>query len=496
MNSTSARSMQILVAAVTLISVFALACQIPLDPDMWWHLRAGDELLRTGHVLTQDIFSYTRAGAPWVNVFWLSDLVMALVFRGAGFLGLAALLALVVTAGMAVVYRQMDVPPFLRAFLIILAAAAAAPTWTVRPQIVSFLMLAVLDLWLVAYRAGRFRHLWLLPVLFALWVNLHGAVIWGWLLLLAVLAGEALDHWLAQPEAERLPWENWRKLGFWSLLTLPAVLLNPSGLAAWTLPFQQVSVSLQYIHEWFSPDFHIISYHPFLWMLFALLAAVGLSGRLMRAADFLKVAGFAYLAFTSQRNLGPFAVIAAPVLARYMWLAMQAWRLREKPWLAKLDGRLAGSAAARPVNARLAGWLNGMIIILLALAALVRLWSVASNGMVAAFLKNAYPQAAVRWIQSNQPAGNLFNAYNWGGYLTWELRDYPVFIDGRADMYGQEFISQWFMIANAAPGWQDLLDRWDVNLVLIEPWQPVVAQLPQNGWHLLYEDDMAVVYGR
>jgi hypothetical protein len=488
--------MQILIAAVTLISVFALACQVPLDPDMWWHLRAGDETLRTGQILTEDIFSFTRAGAPWVNVFWLSDLVMAVVFRWAGFLGLAALLALVVTAGMGVVYHQMEAPPFLRAFLIILASAAAAPTWTVRPQVVSFLLLAVLDAWLSAHRAGRFRRLWLLPLLFALWVNLHGAVIWGWLLLAAVLVGEAFNHLLTLPDDQRMTWKNWRQLGFWSLLTIPAVLINPSGIAAWKLPFQQVSVSLEYIHEWFSPDFHVISFHPFLWMLFLLLAAVGLSGRLMSAADFLKVAGFAYLAFYSQRNLGPFAVIAAPVLARAMSLALQAWRLREKPWLAKLEGRLAGSSASRPVNERLAGWLNGVIITLLVLAALGRLWMVAANDVVEKLLVEGYPQQAVRWIQTEQPSGRLFNAYNWGGYLTWELRQYPVFIDGRADMYGEEIIGQWFTIAGAEPGWQALLDQWQVNLILLEPWQPVVAQLPQEGWQLLYEDDRSVVYGR
>lgn len=495
MASPSQR-LNILVAAVTLISVFAMASQLPLDPDMWWHLRAGDEIWHNRHVLTQDVFSYTRLGTDWVNVFWVSDLVMYIVFRYGSYLALAALVALVAALSMAVVYKHMNAPPFLCAFLIILAAATAAPTWTVRPQLVSFLLLAVLDLWLTSYRLGRFRRLWWLPLLFVLWANLHGGFIWGWLLILAVIVGEICNHLLAFPVEQCMSWPKIRLLGLWSLTTIPAVLLNPSGLRAWWLPFQQVSVSLVYIQEWFSPDFHRLAFHPLIWMVLGLLAAVGMSGILMSVADFLKVAGFAYLAFYAQRNLGPFAVIAVPVLARYLMIAIEAWAVRAAPTLEKIRGRFSKAKTSRPLDRRVTIFLNSLIILLLSVVALLRLWIVASSDVVEAKLVVSYPQQAVQWIKSELPQKKLFNAYNWGGYLTWQLREYPVFIDGRADLYGEEIISQWFTISGAESGWEDLLDRWDVNLILLEPWQPVVAKLPEKGWKLLYQDDLAVVYGR
>ncbi|MFZ6027532.1 MAG: hypothetical protein ACOYYS_07425 [Chloroflexota bacterium] len=486
------RRFDVLIAIILLVSIFAMASQPALDPDMWWHLRAGDEIWHRGEILTRDVFSSTRAGMPWVNVFWLSDLLMYAVFSFGGSLALAVWVAVTITFTMAVVYFHIPGSPFLRAFLVVLASAVAAPTWTVRPQIVSFLLLAVLDAWLDAYKAGRFRRLWLLPVLFALWINLHGGVIWGWLLLTAVIVGEALNHFLALPQERRMSWKGWRSLVLWSLLTVPAVLLNPSGFAAWTLPFQQVSVSLELIHEWFSPNFHNLAFHPLLWMLFALLGALGFSGRSLDGGDFLKAAGFAYLAFYAQRNLGPFAIVAAPVLARYLSAAIDAWLAR----------RVAGGSRVRrlntsqPLENHLAGILNAFIIFLLAAAALLRLWAVASPDVSRTRLAEAYPQQAVAWIRSANPRGEIFNAYNWGGYLTWALREYPVFIDGRADLYGEEIIAEWFAVVNASPGWQNLLAGRGVNLILLEPWQPVVAQLPANGWQLLYEDDLAVIYGR
>ena len=78
----------------------------------------------------------------------------------------------------------------------------------------------------------------------------------------------------------------------------------------------------------------------------------------------------------------------------------------------------------------------------------------------------------------------------------WELPEYPVFIDGRTDLYDDDLINQWLQVMRGEPGWQAALDRWQVRLVLLEPGAPVVGQLAQNGWKLLYQDERAVVYGR
>jgi hypothetical protein len=111
-------------------------------------------------------------------------------------------------------------------------------------------------------------------------------------------------------------------------------------------------------------------------------------------------------------------------------------------------------------------------------------------------VQSGLPMKAVEWIRANQVEGQMFNAYNWGGYLQWELPEYPVFIDGRADLYGEKTISDWWSVVNATDHGLAVLDSWQVNFVILEPGWPILEKLAQNGWHVLYKDDIAIVMGR
>jgi hypothetical protein len=106
------------------------------------------------------------------------------------------------------------------------------------------------------------------------------------------------------------------------------------------------------------------------------------------------------------------------------------------------------------------------------------------------------PLKAVEWIRENPPDGRMFNAYNWGGYFQWELPEYPVYIDGRADLYGEKTINDWWRVVNATDQGMALLDSWQANFVILEPGWPILERLNQNGWRVLYEDDIAIIMGR
>jgi hypothetical protein len=106
------------------------------------------------------------------------------------------------------------------------------------------------------------------------------------------------------------------------------------------------------------------------------------------------------------------------------------------------------------------------------------------------------PVGAVEYLRQNKPPGRLFNSYNWGGYLLWELPEYPVFVDGRTDLYDDEVIGEWLRVARAEDGWQEVIDRWGIHIILLEPNTPLVYRLEVVGWQRLYSDEVAVVYGR
>jgi hypothetical protein len=195
------------------------------------------------------------------------------------------------------------------------------------------------------------------------------------------------------------------------------------------------------------------------------------------------------MTFYSQRSMALFAIIAAPVVARYLTAVWED--LKAAPiglWLA----RLQGASDSKPLPGRLTKVINLAIVALIFTLILFRAFTLSLSVMV----HQTYPKAAVNWIMENQPAAQMFNSYNWGGYLTWDLETYPVFIDGRADLYGDEIIGQWWSIIRASDQSLELLDEWEVRFVLLEPDWPIVSALADQNWELLYQDDLSVVFGK
>ena len=104
---------------------------------------------------------------------------------------------------------------------------------------------------------------------------------------------------------------------------------------------------------------------------------------------------------------------------------------------------------------------------------------------------------AVAYIQEQSPPGQLFNSYNWGGYLLWALPEYPVFVDGRTDLYNDELIGEWISVMRVEDGWQDVLDEYNINLILIEAGSTLDRVLErEQEWQLAYSDELSVVYYR
>ncbi len=71
-----------------------------------------------------------------------------------------------------------------------------------------------------------------------------------------------------------------------------------------------------------------------------------------------------------------------------------------------------------------------------------------------------------------------------------------MFIDGRTDLYNDEIIETWLQVVRADPGWEAILDKWEVNLVLIDPGMPLNDELEASGWEILEQDEVGVLFGR
>lgn len=486
------------IPAVTFILIFAMAARTPLDSDMWWHLRAGEAAVLGGKPLLQDTFSFTRFGQHWINHSWLAQAGMFLLYRGGGFLALGLATALLTTLSLALVYPQMEGGALLRAFVLVLAATVAAPVWSPRPQLASLVFLSALMYVLYLFKWRGQERLWLLPLIFMIWSNLHGGYVLGFLAIIALAAGETLNHLLGREGSEVISWKRILRLVGWGLVAVLAAGINPNGVATWSIPFKTVGIgALQdSIAEWSSPDFHHLAQQPFFWMLVATLGAAGLSIRRLDGSDLVCVVGFAYLAILARRNFGPFALVAAPVLARHLSNVLaEQHALHAEKWLVFDPGMRMNSKVQPGGHARLI--LNLLLVTILALVAIGKMILVSSPAYVAREISRLYPSGAVAWIAQAQPDGNLFNEYNWGGYLVWTLPDYPVFVDGRTDLFDQPLLEAYQLTNAGVPGWQDRLDQFGINLALVENGSGLARQLALSpAWENTYTDELAKVYIR
>jgi hypothetical protein len=149
------------------------------------------------------------------------------------------------------------------------------------------------------------------------------------------------------------------------------------------------------------------------------------------------------------------------------------------------------------LDERIARIVNAVILVLVIAAAALKVSIPLGRETNVRALSDRLPVAAVNWIRQHRPPGNLFNSYNWGAFVLWELYpDYRSFVDGRTDLFDDEILNEYLSAWRADPGWEEILEKWGIRLALLEPGAPLSLMLANAGWETLYADDQAVVLGR
>lgn len=490
--SDALTQMEYLIPVILISLVLIMAARIPIDSDQWWHLRAGEVTWMQKSPLTTDHFSFTREGSNWINHSWLSELIMFLLFRWSGYRGLTIMVAGLAAATIGLIYLQMEGSPLTRAFLLVAGIPVMALVWSPRPQMFSMLCFAVLSYLLHLYKWRKRNFLWMSPLLFMIWSNMHGGYPLGLMLMGAWIVGEILNHIFGQSDDKSLAADEIAQILIWLSLSALVVIINPNGISMWSIPFKTVSIQVlqDFIVEWKSPDFHELQQQPFLWLLFATFGVAGLSRRRIDGTELVSLVLFAYLGFLARRNLAPFGIIAIPVLSRH--LPHLRFYVQNRVRFLFHDPRIN-----RRFSKRSSLVINVLLIWLLMTGVVMKVNVVSSPNMVGQYEQQKFPSEAVQWIRANKPQGNIFNSYNWGGYLIWHLPEYPVFIDGRTDLYGENLLEVYLSIMRGDDGWDQKLNSFGINLILIESGSPLGRELKRNNlWWLGYEDDLAEIYVR
>jgi len=470
--------------AVVFLGILALSARSVSDPDVWWHLKTGQLIAQTRTVPHTDSFSFTRAGYPWVAHEWLTELFIYGVYRISGWGGLIVVFALMVSTAFFLVYLRSAPDPYSSGVIVLLGAWATAPVWGVRPQVVSLLFTS---LWfLILERSERnLRLLWWTLPLTVLWVNLHAGFALGLALLLIFLVAEFLEQFTSSRPSNSA---RLRALAITFLVDLLLVPLNPNGARMYLYPVETLRSNAmpKYIAEWASPNFHHAEYIPFLLLLLATMASLAWSQLRVRPRDVLLLTVSTFTALSSIRLIPFFVLVAVPILS---------WPLERRNSSARPQSWPQTPDTSR-VPLPYAGLLNALI--LFALAGFVGYqinMVVRRQPQVEA---QRFPVGAVAYLQAHPASGPLFNLYDWGGYLIWKLNPQtPVFIDGRADLYG-EFLMRQFADTYGLKGiWQETLQTWRIRTVLVNPDSALAVALRNApDWEVGYSDSQAIVFER
>jgi hypothetical protein len=469
------------------LALVAMPMRETLDPDMWWHLRTGETIWQNG-IPRHDIFSFTVPHHEWVTHEWLSQLFMWLVYLVGGLPGLIVVFALLTAVSFWLVYRCCAGRPYLAAFVVLLAAIASAIVWGARPQIFNIL-LAALFVYLVEQVKDEQldpRWLWSLPLVTMVWANLHSGYLLGVVLLATYTVGSGLERALGLGDRRTFSPARLRQMVFVTAGSFLLAAVNPSGLSLWFYPFETLgSPAMQaYIQEWHSPNFHLVYFWPFA----ALIGLGGISWAFSPQrptwSDLLLFCGTAAAGLVSARHIPLFAVVATPVICRHLSVALQT-----------VDGGrwTTGGEAARPLPPLLVG-LNWLLVGLSLLGLLA--WTANTIVENETAVAQRYPVAAVDFLEAEGLAGAPgYNSYNWGGYLIW--RGLPVFVDGRADVYGDDFLFYYLQTFEVRTNWRQPLDEFEVAYVIIESRSPLTAVLAlDDQWHTIYQDEIAQIFLR
>jgi hypothetical protein len=469
------------------LGLFTMAARAVTDPDVWWHLRTGQLILQTHAVFHTDPYSFTRFGQPWVDHEWLSQILIFSLYRLAGWGGLIVGFAVIIAAAFLVVLLRCPGLPFVAGVVTLLGAFASAPSWGVRPQMLTLLLASVLLL-ILERSYERPKLLWWTPVLMLLWVNLHAGFALGIVLMVLFLVGDALDAAFGfAPSSFKdgfAPSGRFRILSLAIVVCVAVVPLNPYGAAMYVYPLETLrSRAMQsYIGEWLSPDFHQSRYLPTLVMILATVALPALSPRRLRPREILLLSVMTYAALRSVRHIPIYVLIAIPILSAMVW----AW-LQERGITKKFQSKENPLTPAK-------SFLNAVLLagFLVFLVARVRYITHRQTDTEAKEL----PAAAVSFIAATRPTAPMLNHYNWGGYLIWKLYpEYRVFIDGRADLYGDAFMDDlattYYLRGNS---WRNTFEKWQIRTVVLPPDAPLVTALRAlPEWKIIYSDNQAVI---
>jgi len=454
--------------------------------DVWWHLRTGLWILQNHAFPRTGLFSQ-YSNRPWVASSWGFEALTAVTYK---LLGLRAFPALLMGFKMALAAVTFLLARGWRGrFWCAVALCAAAQYVMVDlpplPIVFSILFFGVeLLLLLQSRRCGDLRPLYWLPPLFFFWANLHGQFLNGLLLLGLFLVAEVTEFLLHTSgfTSVSAPPHSLAKVSAIAWLSVVATLLTPYTFHLFPSAFQTAYSNV--LFENF-PQMEALAFRrPQHFVLLLLVMGAFLALGRQRSRDLFKlgVLGvFVMLAFRVQRDVWCVVLLAIAIIAG----ALAGWQPATESRTSSPEWK----------------WEKPLIVALVAAMFLVAIIRMPTSDTLMKQASRVFPMKACDLIRANQLPEPLFNTYSWGGFLIWYLPEYPVAIDGRLDLYGDEINDRYFKVTGGTDRLETDPDFARARTILLERnagMTRALTALPvlREQFRVVYEDDLATVLVR
>jgi len=472
-------------ALAVLLTIIAAPSLLPkysvTDPDIWWHLKVGDWVREHRAVPHSGILSGTVGDRPWAAYSWLYEVLLSRFHSWFHLMGIAVYgLLLTLAAAYSVFWMSRRLSgSFWRACLLATVCCATF-LFNVLPRPVFFsmtLFTVTLTLLLEARRSGQPRFLYWLPPLFVLWANAHIQFIYGVVAVAVFVAVGLGQHWASRG-------------GFLTDSLVPPTL--PARTLWLTLGACLLATCIgPYSYHLYSVVFdYATSMFPFTYI--REFQALGFR----RYTDFVQLllTGFAFFALGRAKRLDPF------LLSLMIIASLVGYRTQRDSWFASIPATACLALSfhgTRRENKETIGEKAGFAVALALLILLyARLMDVNSVNLRLAIAR-VYPVQAINFLRDHPQKGSLYNTFDWGGFITWYMPQYPVAIDGRTDLYGDEIDTRFFATQNGDASYVDDPFLRQANLFLV-PKQKAISRLLASDpqFNLIYEDSLAMVLVR